>query len=154
MNTTHRPDVVTYRLNDKMVYVTPAQSYEQALDFAQNEFADELYHIKRDRISFSVLVNAGRTHRSVRIGTMAWPAVVSGLKRYEIIDVHVQPDLYVEHVDGPPGYHQISVGVEESDKEATEFFARPDLARPPPGAKPINKRPAGKRPLKPFLRLK
>jgi hypothetical protein len=28
MNTTHRPDVVTYRLNDKMVYVTPAQSYE------------------------------------------------------------------------------------------------------------------------------
>jgi len=143
MNTTHRPDVVTYRLNDKMVYVTPAQSYEQALDFAQNEFADELRHIKRDRISFSVLVNAGiGIHRSVRIGTMAWSAVVSGLKRYEIIDVHVQPDLCMEHVDEPPGYHQISVEVEESDKEAT--------ARPP-GA---NKRPAGKRPSKPFLWLK
>jgi len=154
MDNTHRPEVVTYRLNGKMVYVTPAKSYEQALDFAQNEFADELRHIKRDRISFSVLVHAEKTYRSVRIGAMAWPAVVSNLKRYEIIEVHVQPELYVEHVDGPPGY-QIAVGVGHSEsKEATEFFARSNPVRTS-GAKPINnKRPAGKGASKPFFRLK
>ena len=99
-----------------------------------------------------MLVTADRTHRSVRIGAMAWPAVVSNLKRYEIIELHIQPELYVEHVDGPPGY-QIAVGVEES-KEAREFFARSNPSRTS-GAKPTNdKHLAGKRGSRPCFRLK
>jgi len=72
---------------------------------------------------------------------MAWPAVVSNLKSYEIIEVHVQPELYVEHVDGPPGY-QIAVGVPES--EETELFKHSTLSRTS-GAKPTNtKHPTGR----------
>jgi hypothetical protein len=98
----------------------------------------------------------------VRIGAMAWPTVITTLKRYEIIELRVQPELYVELVDGPPGY-PIAVGVEES-KEATEFFARSSPTRSSPtrssptrtsGAKPTsNKHPAGKGGSKPTLRLK
>lgn len=109
------PEVITYRLNGKMVYVTPATNYEvspsqsqihfcqfiltilqQALDFAQNLFPEELSTVKRDRISFSVLrVDISRSlnksrHEAARIAPIAWQAVVGGLKTYEIIDIHVQ----------------------------------------------------------------
>jgi len=171
MASTSCPEVITYSLNGKMVYVPPAQSYEvscvlttirgfwflfsrtsqQALDFAQKEFSADLHNIKRDRISFSVLVNAERAFRSVRIGAMAWPAVVSSLKRFEIIEVRVQPELYVEHVDGPPGYH-IATGAEES-KEAAEFYARSNSSRTPGMKSKNDKHPAGKG-SKPFFRLK
>jgi len=156
------PEVVTYRLESKMVYVTPASNYEQAIDFAQKEFADELSNIKRNRISFSVLVHADRTLRSVRIGAMAWPAVVGNLKTYEIIDVHVQPEVYVQHVDGPPGYH-IATGAEEESKEAAEFFARstPERSRTQKKGKPSDdnititkKSPSPKRSFNPLIRLK
>ena len=44
---------------------------------------------------------------------MAWPAVVDNMKRYEIIELHVQPEVYVEYVDTPPGI-RIIIGVEGS----------------------------------------
>jgi hypothetical protein len=84
---------------------------------------------------------------------MAWPAVVSNLKRYEVIDVHVQPELFVEHVDGPPGYH-IATRVEES-KESKEFFARSEPRSKCNQTKPSkNKHPAAKDTSKPTIRLK
>ena len=99
-----------------------------------------------------MLVHAEKSLRSVRIGAMAWPAVVSSLKRFEIIEVRVQPELYVEHVEGPPGYHVVT-GMEES-KEAAEFYARSNPTRTS-GAKPTSqKHPAGKAGSKPFFRLK
>lgn len=61
---------------------------------------------------FSVLVDGGR---AVRIGAIAWPAVVSRLKRYEIIDVHVKS--VPERVDGPPDY---DVTVVEEEANGTE----------------------------------
>jgi hypothetical protein len=66
-------------------------------------FADELRHIKRDQISLSLLIN-GDPERRVHISAMAWSALVSHLKRYEIIDVHVHPEKHHD-VDGPPEYH-------------------------------------------------
>lgn len=51
---------------------------------------------------------------------MAWTAVVFNLKRYEIIDIRVQPELRVHHADAPPEYPKIkSLG---DSKEATEFY--------------------------------
>jgi len=106
-----------------MVYVTPANDYEQALDFAQNVFPEELRYIKRDQISFSVQSSsAQRTPQAARIASMAWTVVVGSLKPYEIVDLHVQPELYVEDVDAPPAYPK-SVQLEDS-KEAAEFFRR------------------------------
>ncbi|KIM80638.1 hypothetical protein PILCRDRAFT_89583 [Piloderma croceum F 1598] len=96
------PEVVTYSLKgSKMVY--------QAIDFVQKEFGDELGQIERNHISFSVHMFANGTNklRSVRIGVKAWPAVISHLKTFEIIDVHVQPEGCMEHADGPPGYHEV-----------------------------------------------
>jgi hypothetical protein len=63
-----------------------------------------LCHIKRDRITFSILVKGETT---VRIGAIAWPAVVRRLKTFEIIDVHVKPAP--KGVDGPPDY-DVAVG--------------------------------------------
>jgi hypothetical protein len=123
MTNSQRPEVVTYRFNGKMVYVTPAKDYEQALDFAQNVFPEELRHIKRDHISFSVLSVAQRKQQTARIAAMAWTAVVGNLKTYEIIDLHVQPQFYVEDVDAPPAYPK-PIQLEDS-KEAAEFYRRP-----------------------------
>jgi hypothetical protein len=84
---------------------------------------------------------------------MAWPAVVSNLKRYEIIELQVRPELYVEHVDGPPGY-QIAVGGVEESKEAAEFFARSSPTRPSGAKLASNKHPTGKGASKSIFRLK
>jgi hypothetical protein len=84
---------------------------------------------------------------------MAWPAVVPNLKRYEIVEVHVQPELYVEHVDGPPRY-QIAVGVVEESKEATEFFARSHPARTSAARSTKNQQIPRKGGYNPFIRLK
>jgi hypothetical protein len=51
----------------------------------------------------------------VRIGAIAWPAVVRRLKTFEIIDVHVKPAP--KGVDGPPDY---DVAVEEEESNGTE----------------------------------
>jgi hypothetical protein len=44
----------------------------------------------------------------VCISDMAWPAVMSNLKYFNIIKVSIQPKLHVEHVDGPPWYAMVS----------------------------------------------
>ena len=46
---------------------------------------------------------------------MAWPVIITNLERYQIVEIHVQPELSdVEHVDGPPEYPIAVGGVEES----------------------------------------
>jgi hypothetical protein len=128
--TTTPADIVTYRLNDKMVYVTPADSYEQAIDFAKKVFPDELRKVNRNNISFSItVITRGDKKRSVWIADMAWSTVVSTLHRYEIIDVHVQPEVQVTHDDitslpPPPMYTSDS-------KEAAEFYAARARSCPP-----------------------
>ncbi|GBE88583.1 hypothetical protein BKA93DRAFT_744178 [Sparassis latifolia] len=106
MPRTASPSIVTYRLHKKMVYVSPAESYEEAVDFAKAVFADELSGIDRTRVVFSINVAVQHTPRTVQIGPMAWNAVISTLVEYEIIDVSVQSSVcHVGYTDDtPPPY--------------------------------------------------
>ncbi|KAF8070781.1 hypothetical protein FPV67DRAFT_1414279 [Lyophyllum atratum] len=96
-------DIITYRLQSKLVYVRPADNYEQALDFAQKEFPDELAGVSRDRISFNITAKMNGEHRHVRISESAWVAAVTRLLRGEVIDVHVRPPPgTIDTKDAPP----------------------------------------------------
>ncbi|KAH7921100.1 hypothetical protein BV22DRAFT_1039022 [Leucogyrophana mollusca] len=111
-------DIITYRLNNQMTYVTPAQDYQEAVNVAREVFRDELGGVDEKRISFSVNVLTDGQTRSVRISSFAWPAIVSHLTRYEIIDVHVQPEIIVESdfSDTPPEYPFLD------SKESSAFY--------------------------------
>ncbi|EGO00946.1 hypothetical protein SERLA73DRAFT_167150 [Serpula lacrymans var. lacrymans S7.3] len=98
-NTVSTTDILTYRLNRNMVYVTPPRDMEQALEFARTVFPDELADVDRTRISFSVTVISGGRISAVGISPFAWSAIVPHLIRYEVIDVHVRRDN-----DAPPEY--------------------------------------------------
>ncbi|KAL6306862.1 hypothetical protein BKA93DRAFT_712835, partial [Sparassis latifolia] len=84
------PDIITYRLEGKMVYVTPAETYEEGVTFAKAVF-EELSGVHPERITFSVSVNMPGGGRTVQISPMAWRAVVSTLAQYEIVDLVVLP---------------------------------------------------------------
>ncbi|KAH9917558.1 uncharacterized protein B0H18DRAFT_841901, partial [Fomitopsis serialis] len=81
--------VVTYRYKEKMVYVTPADTYEQAVQFAREVFPDDLRHIHPQQLSFTIISNTPKGKRTVQISPMAWKAVVGTLACYEIIDLNV-----------------------------------------------------------------
>ncbi|KAG6900708.1 hypothetical protein C0993_003734 [Termitomyces sp. T159_Od127] len=85
-------DIITYRLDSKLVYVRPADDYEQALDYAQKEYP-ELAELERSRISFRINAKLNGQSQSVRISASAWSAAVSRLLRGEIIDVCIEPSI-------------------------------------------------------------
>jgi len=105
-----------------MVYVTPAHTYEDALNCAKVVFP-RLANIPTELITFSVNVRVNGTLKSVRIAPMAWNEVVSSLLKYEIIDVAVvagsstaqldedmrqssnSKNLDATASDAPPTYH-------------------------------------------------
>jgi len=121
MGSSDIPQVVTYCHDKKFVYVKLAENYEQALDIAQQEFADELRNVRRDRISFSLRVKytGEKSTCSVRIPATTWPAAFKKRPLYAVLDVHVQPELHAERVDGPPGY-EIAVGKEGSESKGSK----------------------------------
>ncbi|KAJ8586424.1 hypothetical protein M405DRAFT_743643, partial [Rhizopogon salebrosus TDB-379] len=88
-------DIITYRLNDKMMYVPPAENFDQAVTFARSAFDNELTGVHNSRISFSLNVLTNGKQTSMGISSVAWAVVVSRLEPYEIIDVHVQPEIQV-----------------------------------------------------------
>ncbi|KAG2352322.1 hypothetical protein BDR07DRAFT_1438170 [Suillus spraguei] len=102
-------DVITYRLNNRMVYVpqprtsTLAQLFQQAVTFARSAFEGDLTGIDKSRISFSLNVLANGKKSSVNISREAWSTIMSHLVQYEIVDVHVQPEL---RLSGPPPSYQ------------------------------------------------
>ncbi|KAG2366726.1 hypothetical protein BDR07DRAFT_1327772 [Suillus spraguei] len=96
-------DVITYRLNNRMVYVPPAENFDQAVTFARSAFEGDLTGIDKSRISFSLNVLANGKKSSVNISREAWSMIMSHLVQYEIVDVHVQPEL---RLSGPPPSYQ------------------------------------------------
>ncbi|KAG2347529.1 hypothetical protein BDR05DRAFT_848115, partial [Suillus weaverae] len=84
-------DVITYRLNNQMMYVPPAKNFDQAVTFARSAFEGDLTGIDKNRISFSLNVLANGKQNSVGISRVAWSTIMSRLAQYEIIDVHIQP---------------------------------------------------------------
>ncbi|KAF8891745.1 hypothetical protein BD779DRAFT_1468676 [Infundibulicybe gibba] len=104
------PDMITYRLGNKLVFVKPADDYEAALDIAQKEFPEDLSQISRDRISFYILATMEGQKRAIRVSESAWPAASAGLRRTEIIDILVRPNVK----EAPPQYLEVPQSKEGS----------------------------------------
>ncbi|EJD08553.1 uncharacterized protein FOMMEDRAFT_151421 [Fomitiporia mediterranea MF3/22] len=83
-------ELITYRLDQEMVYVQPANDFEEALNYAQSVFP-QLFAVPRSRIAFAVNVRVNGILRPVRIAPMAWPRVRRSLATYEIIDISILP---------------------------------------------------------------
>ncbi|KAG2109324.1 uncharacterized protein F5147DRAFT_692795 [Suillus discolor] len=117
-------DVITYRLNSKMMYVPPAESFDQAVTFARSAFEGDLTGIDKSRISFSLNVLANGKQSSVGISSGAWSTIMSHLARYEIIDVHVQPELKIS--EPPPSYRSCgSTGDAEKEQHSSSHSSSP-----------------------------
>jgi hypothetical protein len=129
-------DVITYRLNNRMIYVPPAQSFDvslstlvyqcslnlaqssqKAVALAKSAFESDLIGIDKSRISFSLNVLANGKQSSAGISREAWSAVVSHLARYEIIDVHVS---------GLPPSYQSCHSTKEQHSSSHSSLARLD----------------------------
>ncbi|THH03104.1 hypothetical protein EW145_g6528 [Phellinidium pouzarii] len=161
-------DIVTYRLDNEMVYVQPAPDFEEALNYAMTVFP-QLAHVARDRIAFSVNVRVNGTLRTVRIASMAWERVLKSLSTYEIVDISVLPlptisraaksdtdvrtSVTVDELldDAPPTYGGPSPQGEGSGSYRDSSFLGADLQQnseksplftltPPPPASPVMKR--------------
>ncbi|KAL4066469.1 hypothetical protein V8B97DRAFT_1025013 [Scleroderma yunnanense] len=105
-------DVITYRLEEKMVYVPLALNWAEALEHVQGAF-EELGKIDKKRIKFFVNIMRDQQRVAVGISPSAWPSVASHLARYEIIDIVVTPDPVisegvVSNVDVPPPVYSSS----------------------------------------------
>lgn len=98
------PDLITYRLGSKYVYVAPAPNYEDALDIARKEFPEELRHVQRNHITFNVSLRTSRgDDRTVRISESAWAPAMARLLRGDIIDVGVYTPPS-DKIEPPPRY--------------------------------------------------
>ncbi|KAF9456942.1 hypothetical protein BDZ94DRAFT_293818 [Collybia nuda] len=116
-------DIITYRLGDKLVYVRPADDYEQALDFAQKEFHEELSTISRERISFNVYATMNGERRSVRISESAWAPAVARLLRGEVIDISIRPLPQPSGTkDQPPQYLDVLPQTRLSEPRLTPTY--------------------------------
>ncbi|KAH9016267.1 hypothetical protein EDB85DRAFT_2278794 [Lactarius pseudohatsudake] len=102
------PTVLTYSYNSKLVYVSPGESYEQAIEFAQEAFP-ELRDVDRSLIylEIRVILKNQAERPTARIHQTAWSPVVTTLSQYEIVEIHVAspPSSSPPHsVAQPPPY--------------------------------------------------
>ncbi|TRM69178.1 hypothetical protein BD626DRAFT_473205 [Schizophyllum amplum] len=96
-------DIITYRFNDRLVYVSPEKNYQTAVDVALQEYADELAGIARERIAFYTMASMDGQRREVRIGQSAWPRAMDKLARGEVVDIVVKADPSAP----PPQYLEV-----------------------------------------------
>ncbi|KAH9996659.1 hypothetical protein BJV74DRAFT_760130, partial [Russula compacta] len=82
------PDILTYCYGSRLVYVTPGETYDHAIDIARESF-HELKDVDRERIRLEVRVTLSNQHerRTAEIGRTAWPVVVATLTRFEVVEV-------------------------------------------------------------------
>jgi len=86
------PDILTYCHGSRMVYVTPGEDYDRAIEIAVESFP-EIRDVDRDRICLEVRVVLSNQHekKTAEIGRSAWSVVVPTLARFEIIEIRVAP---------------------------------------------------------------
>lgn len=86
------PDILTYSYASRMVYVTPGETYDHAVDIAKQSFI-ELKDVESERISLEVhvVLKNQQTRRTAEIGRTAWSVVVASLARFEIVEIRVAP---------------------------------------------------------------
>ncbi|CAL1711258.1 unnamed protein product [Somion occarium] len=126
------PDLITYRLNDKLVYVTPAATYEQAIAYAKEVFTDELDGVDPQYISFSVQVAFKQEKRPVGIGPMAWKSLIARLQQYEVVDIMVHPQVVVHSPDDTPPEYPYA----DDNKEQQEYLSQRSSPSSPSRALP------------------
>ncbi|KAF9268689.1 hypothetical protein L218DRAFT_954133 [Marasmius fiardii PR-910] len=130
-NTRISPEVITYRIGEKLVYVKPAQTYIAAIQLAFQEFPEELDGISPQRITFTISATLNGEKRSVRISESAWSFSVTRMARGEILNVVVAPesDRKVDSVP-PPQYLEAPEPIDGSSKETSAFSSRAPSASP------------------------
>ncbi|KAL4071367.1 hypothetical protein V8B97DRAFT_1917582 [Scleroderma yunnanense] len=120
-------DVITYRLDDKMMYVPLDFNWGEALRHARRAF-EKLAKIDEKRITFSVNIVKEGQRSSVGITPSAWQSVASHLARYEIIDITITPEVIVTDTDAPPPRYSYSVEKGNSSVEARRRSRSPSPA--------------------------
>ncbi|KAI0629082.1 hypothetical protein C8Q77DRAFT_1066591 [Trametes polyzona] len=96
------PDILTYRYNGSMVYVPPAATYEEGVQYALQVFP-ELAPIEPSRIVISISGLVNQKRQLIRISPMAWKTVVFSRARYEVLDITIElgrPKIVISGVDG------------------------------------------------------
>jgi len=133
------PDFLTYRLGSQYVYVATAATYEvspnptppyspwyqleikqRALDLAKKEFPEELGHIPRERITFTVsIIRMRGAPITVRISESAWAPSVTGLRKGDFIDIEVRRGPGIGTGEGKeelPPYLDVPAAPRKSEK--------------------------------------
>ncbi|KAK7691680.1 hypothetical protein QCA50_005079 [Cerrena zonata] len=121
------PDIITFRWNDKMVYVPPPASHQEAVDQAKEEFAEELAGFDDQQFCFTVAVTIGeeKEKQTVNISQRAWETLMPRLKQYEIVNISIRP-LVVVHPseDAPPPQYAFG-----DEKDGQSLSRQPSPAR-------------------------
>ncbi|OAX38001.1 hypothetical protein K503DRAFT_718861 [Rhizopogon vinicolor AM-OR11-026] len=92
-------DIIAYSLNNRMVYVPKAQTFDEAVTFARSAFESDLKGVDKSQISFSMISSL---KNDVGISSMAWPTIMSKIVHYSIVYVHVQSGI--KSLASPPSY--------------------------------------------------
>ncbi|KIJ65868.1 hypothetical protein HYDPIDRAFT_109926 [Hydnomerulius pinastri MD-312] len=126
--------IITYRYNGKMTYVCLAPSFAEAVALAQSD-VEGLAGISANRITFSLTVVTGNNHQSVGISPSAWPQMSAHLTRYEIIDIHVTPNVVITTVDAseaaPPYQGPSGLGLDFNEKSPSCPYHQTSQSQPP-----------------------
>ncbi|KAH9889539.1 hypothetical protein C8Q73DRAFT_708033 [Cubamyces lactineus] len=123
-------DILTYRFHGTMVYVTPASTYKEGVEFARQVFP-ELASVDPERISISINGTVNKQRQLIRIGAMAWNSVITSRARYEVLDITVTPEIVIDaHDQPPPEYFTVK------EKTSHDDFLSPSRA---PSPRPVHK---------------
>ncbi|KAG6816580.1 hypothetical protein H0H87_004880 [Tephrocybe sp. NHM501043] len=76
----------------------------QALDYAQQEFPDDLAGVPRDRIEFYSYTKVEGERRVVRISEFAWVPTIARLLRTDVVDICIKPVPSDNKESAPPCY--------------------------------------------------
>ncbi|KAK7473050.1 hypothetical protein VKT23_001154 [Stygiomarasmius scandens] len=97
------PEIITYRLDDSLVYVKPLLDYNEAISLAIKEYPNELGPIPRHRITFTIQATMNGNRKTVRVSESAWERTVSRMVRGEVVAIKILPE---DTAEAPPKYIQ------------------------------------------------
>ncbi|KAL7277881.1 hypothetical protein ACG7TL_008828 [Trametes sanguinea] len=104
MSSSTSPVVLTYRYNEKLVYVTKPASYQEAIKYARQLFP-ELASLPSNHIGICINGLVSQRRELIRISPMAWKPVMHSRTAYEVLDIIIDdPEAEGQVEDGPPAY--------------------------------------------------
>lgn len=149
------PELITYRLGEKnFCYIPPPKTYEvrchhssfksktqwytaqDAIQAAKTNYK-ELKDVDPSRFTFCIIAVVAGQRQHIRISPSSWPIVLTKLRRYEVLDILVEPDTLPDiivhsatDIDSLPTYEDIR------EKSGTDDFLAPSR-HPSPQVKSI-----------------